>query len=86
MTTKIGNTPAKPLKIEIERNVDLFSKEPFFITVNGNRLKNVKRFYIDLDKDKLIEKSLADYGENTRINSWAYGIEYEDYPYDDEGE
>lgn len=43
----------------------------------GNRLENVKRFYIDLDKDVLFERQS---NGNTSINPWAFGIEYEYSP------
>lgn len=59
------NSKYTPLKIEIERNTDIHDKIPFFITVNGKRLENVKRFYIDLDKDILFEKQG---NGNTTIN------------------
>ena len=71
-----------PLKIEIERNMDMESAEniPFFITINGNRLENVRRFYIDLDKNKLFETH--PYGKYdstiTEIKPWTYGVEFED--------
>lgn len=75
----------KPLKIEIERNVESFkelAKTPFFVTINGKRLENVKRFYIDLDKDNLVV--IRRYGDSestiTEIKPWTYGIEYEDNP------
>jgi len=71
----------KPFKIEIERNTNVTESEhtPFFISINGKRLEGVKRFYIDLDCDKIIEQD-----KNNRnriyINPWVYGVEYKDYP------
>ncbi len=75
----------KPLKIEIERNAESFTeltKAPFFVTINGKRLENVKRFYIDLDKDNLVTIRRYRDGESTitEIKPWTYGIEYEDNP------
>jgi len=72
-----------PLKIEIERNTSAnhceSEENPFFVTINGNRLSNVKRIYLDLNKDKLFEK---DNSNVTYIKPWTWGIEYEDFPYD----
>ncbi len=80
----------KPLKIEIERNTESFKelvKTPFFITINGKHLENVKRFYVDLDKDKLVVTRQYRDSENiiTEIKPWTYGIEYEDSPDEEEG-
>lgn len=70
------------LKIEIERNTDITSDTKFFITINGNRLENVKRFYIDIDKNKLFEtRPYGEYGSTiTEIKPWTYGVEFEDIP------
>lgn len=75
------NLQYSPLKIEIERNTDIKSAEntPFFITINGKRLENVKRFYLDLDKDKLFETCLYKEGI-TYVKPWTYGVEYVNYP------
>ena len=64
-----------PLKIEIERNIDTVADEnAFFITVNGKRLENVKRFYIDLDNTKLITNNA------THFEPISYGVEYYEEP------
>lgn len=81
----IENLLTRPLKIEIERNTGSFKelvKTPFFITINGKRLENVKRFYVDLDKDKLVVTRQYRDSESivNEIKPWTYGVEYEDYP------
>lgn len=74
-----------PLKIEIERNVcescDELEDNPFFVTINGKRLSNVKRIYLDFDKGKLFEKDPNNH-DTTYVKSWTWGVEYEDFPYD----
>ena len=69
-----------PFKIEIERNTDIQSDSPFLITINGKRLDNVKRFYIDLDKDKLFESHRDSGNVQTIIKPWVFGVEYESDP------
>ena len=67
----------KALKIVIETNPDITNCEtPFFITVNGKHLENVKRFYLDWDKDKL--KEISKKGESTMIypRLFNFGVEY----------
>lgn len=69
----------KPLKIEIERNTNVTESEyaPFFVFINGKKLEGVKRFYIDLDCDKIMKQ---DKRNCTYANPWVYGVEYKDYP------
>lgn len=77
-----------PFKIEIERNVDLsksndFVTAPLFtVKVNGKKLENVKRFYIDLDSDKLREtiKFAGSRSIEVSLNPWTYGVEFFDDP------
>lgn len=67
----------KPLKIIIETNPDITNYEtPFSITVNGKHLENVKRFYLDWDKEKLNE--IVKNGESTIIypHPFNFGVEY----------
>lgn len=67
----------KPLKIIIEANPDITNYEtPFFITVNGKHLENVKRFYLDWDKDRL--KEIVKENESTIIYPYPFnfGVEY----------
>lgn len=71
----------KPFKIEIERNTNVLESElePFIITINGERLKNVKRFYLDLDRDKIVKKEIKTNCSYIKYNPWIYGIEFENY-------
>lgn len=73
----------KPFKIEIERNTNVAESEyaPFFITVNGKRYEGVKRFCIDLDREKIMEH---DNGNPDCVHShpWTYLMEFEDFPDD----
>ena len=71
-----------PFKIEIERNTDMQSSSPFFVTINGKRFDNVKRFYIDLDKDKLLETHREGGNIETIIKPWVLGVEYESDPFE----
>jgi|GEM_PF-5505127 hypothetical protein len=67
----------KPLKIIIETNPDITNYEtPFSITVNGKHLENVKRFYLDWDKEKLNE--IVKNGGSTIIypHPFNFGVEY----------
>lgn len=74
-----------PLKIEIERNIsgdyNELETNPFIVTINGKRLSNVKRIYLDFDKDKLFEKD-SNNSDVSHVKSWTWGVEYEDFPYD----
>lgn len=66
-----------PLKITIEANPNIVDDyEPFFVTVNGKRLKNVKRFYLDWDREKLHKKTHSSLGDITQINPFGFGVEY----------
>ena len=65
------------LRIVIEANPDITNCEtPFFITVNGKHLENVKRFYLDWDKDKL--KEIVKENGSTIIypHPFNFGVEY----------
>ena len=65
------------LKIVIEANPDIANYDtPFFITVNGKHLENVKRFYLDWDKDKL--KEIVKENGSTIIypHPFNFGVEY----------
>lgn len=74
----------KSFKIEIERNTDIKGSEytPFFITINGKRLENVKRFRIDIDREKLMEHHDEDNCVWVKSHPWNYLIEFEDFPDD----
>lgn len=66
-----------PLKIIIEANPNIVDDyEPFFVTVNGKRLKNVKRFYLDWDREKLHKKSQYGLGFSTTLVPFNFGVEY----------
>ena len=72
--SKTGETLV-PLKIEIERNIDAVKQiKSFFVTINGKKLENVKRFYIDLDEAKLITEN------GTHFEPITYGVEYYEDP------
>ena len=70
----------KPFEIKIVQNnsFDEYSNgKPFKLFINGEEIENVKRFSIDLDRDKLVETKLGSHGrESTYINDWTYIIEY----------
>lgn len=66
-----------PLKITIEANPNIVDDyEPFFVTVNGKRLKNVKRFYLDWDREELHKKSQCGLGFSTTLVPFGFGVEY----------
>lgn len=66
-----------PLKIVIEANPDIANYEtPFFITVNGKHLENVKRFYLDWDKDSLKKIIKEDGSTIIYPNPFNFGVEY----------
>lgn len=67
----------KPLRIVIEANPDIANyKTPFFIAVNGKHLENVKRFYLDWDKDKLQEVVRNGGGAIIYPHPFNFGVEY----------
>ena len=66
-----------PLKIIIEANPNIVDDNaPFFVTVNGKRLENVKRFYLDWYKNELHKETQCDFGTNIKINPFSFGVEY----------
>lgn len=46
---------------------------PFTVYVNGEKVENVRRFTIDLDRDVLCERKT----DCTQLHNWKYSIEYE---------
>ena len=77
----------KPFEIKIIKNNSLKecnNGKPFELFINGEKIENVRRFSIDLDRDKLVERKLDRHGrEATYINDWIYIIEYFLTGYDD---
>lgn len=64
-----------PLEIKIVRNINVneFGKgtdylaKPFFLFINGEEIKDVTKFAIDLDKDKMCDSEF--------LQDWKYLIE-----------
>ena len=80
----------KPFEIKVvqnnlfqENDITEYEKKPFKLCINGKEIENVKRFSIDLDKEKLVEtKPDRRGGAATYLNGWTYLIEYTHEPLD----
>ena len=62
------------LKIVLEVNPEDID-DCFSVTINGTKLANVKRFYLDWDMDKLNEKDERGVMER----HFDFGVEFRDY-------